>query len=344
MINKEAKRTVNTLAFTLLITTLCSLLFSLVLSYITPFLYKFAAFIAVTVFDCGAMEAKLMAENLFSSMLFTSFLSLIMTVFTLFLPVAFVSKFILRQSFDECACMDGGIAPSVIALFACTQFSASLPSSVATSISTTLFPAIFNAENSGGYVTQASAETGIPDLVVYFLSLCIITPFIEEYVFRGVVFKALRKFGFTFAAIGSALFFGLVHGTVGQMAYAFVTGIILALIYEKTGNIKTCIAIHALNNTYSFVMVDILPKYLDTYLVNAVSEISTLLLAVLAVYGIIVLFSRDRLLCKKGAAAEKGEECIKAEEYPVALQPQLNKLVTIGSVLLVLEFISMAVL
>lgn len=343
-VKKEARGTVNILTFTLLITTVCSLLFNLVLRHILPYFYDGVAFLAEAVFSCGEMEARLMAENLFSSMLFNSFLTLIMTVVTLFLPVAFVSKYILRQSFDECACMDGRLAPSVFALFAATQLASGIVSALADSIAGTLFPAAFTVENTGGYVTHTTSTTGVPDIIVYFLSLCIITPFMEEYVFRGVIFKSLRKYGFTFAAVGSAVFFGLVHGTVGQMVYAFVTGLILALIYEKTGNIKTCIAIHILNNTYSFMMVDVLPKYLDTYLVNAVTNLFDLLLPALAVYGIIVLFSRDRLYEKREKSKECLEICNSAEEYPYVLQPNLRHLITIGSVLLTLEFINVAIL
>ena len=59
-------------------------------------------------------------------------------------------------------------------------------------------------------------------------------PLSEELLFRGILFERLRMaLPFFWAALGSAAFFGLVHGNWAQGIYATLMGLILAWLYEK---------------------------------------------------------------------------------------------------------------
>ncbi|EOP74682.1 CAAX amino protease [Bacillus cereus VDM006] len=79
-----------------------------------------------------------------------------------------------------------------------------------------------------------------------FISACIFAPIMEEVIFRGFFLQRMTfKWGIKRAVIVSSLIFGLGHFDV---VGAFVFGVVMCLLYIKTKNIWTNIAVHALNN------------------------------------------------------------------------------------------------
>ncbi|KEK23630.1 CPBP family intramembrane glutamic endopeptidase [Bacillus gaemokensis] len=79
-----------------------------------------------------------------------------------------------------------------------------------------------------------------------FISACIFAPIMEEVIFRGFFLNRMAfKWGIKRAVIVSSLIFGLGHFDV---VGAFVFGVVMCLLYIKTKNIWTNIAVHALNN------------------------------------------------------------------------------------------------
>ncbi|MDR0944051.1 MAG: CPBP family intramembrane metalloprotease [Ruminococcus sp.] len=74
--------------------------------------------------------------------------------------------------------------------------------------------------------------------ILTFLAIAVLTPIMEEFFFRGLLFKRLRGvMGFIPAALISSLFFGIMHLTPPQIIYTSILGFILAYIYEKKGSI-----------------------------------------------------------------------------------------------------------
>ena len=85
-----------------------------------------------------------------------------------------------------------------------------------------------------------------------FLTIGILAPIAEELVFRGLIFARLKEWMKPWLAmILSALIFGAYHGNIVQFVYAFFMGLILALIYYRTGTLFTCIAAHVVANLWS---------------------------------------------------------------------------------------------
>lgn len=83
------------------------------------------------------------------------------------------------------------------------------------------------------------------------------SPMAEELVFRGMVYRTLRKgFGFAFSAILSAVIFGVYHMDVVQGLYAAAFGVVLAIVYEKTHSIWGSYVLHAAFNTLNYVIVE----------------------------------------------------------------------------------------
>ena len=92
------------------------------------------------------------------------------------------------------------------------------------------------------------------------LGIAIIGPIVEELVFREGIQGSLERSGkpFWLAAVVSALCFGLIHLNPAQIPFAFVMGLILSVIYHKTGNAVVTSIIHILNNSIAVLQMNLL--------------------------------------------------------------------------------------
>lgn len=87
------------------------------------------------------------------------------------------------------------------------------------------------------------------DTILDFIASVILVPLSEELVFRGAVFGELRlKIKPVVAAMLSALIFGLLHGISIHIGYAFICGIVLAMVYHFSGSIWISFIVHAVFN------------------------------------------------------------------------------------------------
>ena len=77
----------------------------------------------------------------------------------------------------------------------------------------------------------------------------LLTPFIEELVYRGIIWYRLRK-GFSplQAAILSSLLFGVAHAQIRQGIYAFIMGSVFAVSYEMTRRFEVPFLLHCTCN------------------------------------------------------------------------------------------------
>ena len=86
---------------------------------------------------------------------------------------------------------------------------------------------------------------GIPMLLVAMIG----APVFEELIFRKFLIDRLLPFGEKAAVIFTALLFGMAHMNAGQFFLAFLLGLLLALVYIRTGNILYTMALHFMINT-----------------------------------------------------------------------------------------------
>jgi membrane protease YdiL (CAAX protease family) len=86
--------------------------------------------------------------------------------------------------------------------------------------------------------------------------VAVVAPMAEELFFRGYFFTALRNWrGLWPAAIITGLVFGAIHAgssPAGFLAPLALLGFLLCLLYERTGSLYPCIALHSLNNSVAF--------------------------------------------------------------------------------------------
>ena len=89
-----------------------------------------------------------------------------------------------------------------------------------------------------------------PSFVSMLLLVGVLVPFIEEIIFRGLVFGWLRKhLRFAYAAPISAVFFATVHGIPELIPALAVMGLVLAAIVERSGSLWPSMIVHGTFNS-----------------------------------------------------------------------------------------------
>ncbi len=88
---------------------------------------------------------------------------------------------------------------------------------------------------------------------------CLAAPFFEELAFRGFVFNALLRYLPVWLAMaGSAVLFGFAHmqpGNAGAIAPLIAAGVVLTLVYYRTGSLIASMVTHAAFNLFTVVLV-----------------------------------------------------------------------------------------
>ena len=149
-----------------------------------------------------------------------------------------------------------------------------------------------------GLTSSYSGETeieGTGDIFMSYLTIAIIPALAEEFAFRGIVMGMLKKYSGALALIVSSAIFGLMHGNIVQIPFAFCGGLVFGFIALKTNSLLPGILIHFFNNGIS-VTLDILQN--ETPLTeNTVNIIFVVLMIVLCILSFI--FIRKIIKTKK---------------------------------------------
>jgi len=81
------------------------------------------------------------------------------------------------------------------------------------------------------------------------LLILVLGPFFEEVLFRGCLYRALRRrFTFWPASVLASLGFAVVHGYLFLFLFVFLMGMVLTVLYERRGNLLAPLTFHILNN------------------------------------------------------------------------------------------------
>ena len=99
-------------------------------------------------------------------------------------------------------------------------------------------------------IERSSSQTGLTPAEL--LAFVVAGPFLEEILFRGLVFRrSLRRMRPILAALGSSLLFGLCHFDIlGSLSFA----LILVGLYVRSNSLWVPIAAHALFNATASLM------------------------------------------------------------------------------------------
>lgn len=91
--------------------------------------------------------------------------------------------------------------------------------------------------------------------VLLFIQIAILPAIFEELFIRKGVYGLLRSKGTIFATIVSALVFATIHLNFSQFIFAFLVGILFAMVREKTGKLYPTIILHFINNGIAIIEV-----------------------------------------------------------------------------------------
>lgn len=176
-------------------------------------------------------------------------LSSVLTIVVLIWPMRMFS---FGQDFKP----SGIVAPVALLAFAgavCGIFSVNIFSEFAD------LPNLFEADMNGMFSTS---------LGVFVIG--VLGPLAEEVVFRaGALGYLLRKGVNAWVAIAfSAFLFGVMHFNPAQIPFAMLIGIVLGIIYYRTGNIILTTIIHVFNNSLACFMANVCPE--DATLVDMI--------------------------------------------------------------------------
>ena len=85
--------------------------------------------------------------------------------------------------------------------------------------------------------------------LITFLVLAVWTPLTEEIFFRGFIFSGLsRSWGAPRAILISGAIFSAFHLIPGVLIPIFITGVLFAWLYHRTGSLWSTVTAHAVQN------------------------------------------------------------------------------------------------
>jgi membrane protease YdiL (CAAX protease family) len=166
------------------------------------------------------------------------------------------------------------------------------------------------------------------------LSIGLFGPFMEEFVFRGVILQSYQRTGRIIGSIVlSSVLFGMIHMNFNQFAYGAAMGIMLALLVEATGSVLTSFIAHAAFNSIEVCMMvfdsDTLQNA-ESYVGQ--SDVRELIKAGLGMYFIIAVIATAIAICVLVKISENEGRLAFMRSIP-SCKKQGYKLVTIPLVI-----------
>lgn len=120
-------------------------------------------------------------------------------------------------------------------------------------------------------------------IIINIICLSFFPAILEEFAFRGVILSALRKYGDAFAIFISAIIFGMIHGNIVQIPFAFTLGLLLGFLVVKTNSLIPSIIVHFINNLLACIYQIVLNNYGE----NTLLVVELVIFSILCLLGII---------------------------------------------------------
>ncbi|QJC50950.1 CPBP family intramembrane metalloprotease [Paenibacillus albicereus] len=121
--------------------------------------------------------------------------------------------------------------------------------------------AVYGTSLLGNTVDNSKTESlkqnaALAGLLIGIVSAGIVSPVYEEIFYRGFIYRWLRtRTGRTGAIVLSSLIFTLAHyPTLNAMPVNFLSGIVLAWTYERTGSVVPGMIVHGAFNTIAVLL------------------------------------------------------------------------------------------
>lgn len=128
------------------------------------------------------------------------------------------------------------------------------------------------------YMNNILAPISQGSILISMLTVGIVAPIAEEFLFRGVIYNTLKKkISIKWTIVIQAILFGVFHGNLVQGTYATLLGLVFGYVTYKTKSLWPAIIMHMANNLTANIVSFVAGEYLG----------GTLLYIVFAVIGAI---------------------------------------------------------
>ena len=140
---------------------------------------------------------------------------------------------------------------------------------------------------------------------IMLLAVMICAPIVEELIFRGFIYSALKKIfnvipkvqtektgivSMIVSAIITSVLFGLYHGNILQALYTGILSLFMVWIFEMSGSLISSVLVHCMFNFSG------MPMY---FLINGIGEVASMVVcSVLSVAVVIVIYR----ICRRKTA------------------------------------------
>lgn len=129
-------------------------------------------------------------------------------------------------------------------------------------ITSNVLMSVLGALRGEPYVNSLDSVLGLPIPLLFFLTV-ICAPIFEELICRKLLLERALPFGELPAILFTSAIFGLLHGNLFQLLYAFLLGVIFSYVYLRTGKLRYSIALHMIINFIGGVLPAIILQSLD---------------------------------------------------------------------------------
>lgn len=239
--------------------------------------------------------------------LFQCAFDIILTIFGMYLPFAFMGKKMQKISrIPDPVPLGKPESPFITFLAVVAGLGLCMIANYVTSF-ITVFMSVFGFKLSS---PDLAMPTGILGVTLTVARIAVVAAVVEELSHRGYVMGNLRKYGDVFAITMSAFVFAFMHGNLIQAPFALVAGFGLGYFSVKTNSLWTGIIIHFCNNLIS-VSVSYLTDIVDENILNAIYGCLIFVLIGCGILCFVVFNSKTKhIVLKKNQTSLSTGECV----------------------------------
>lgn len=183
----------------------------------------------------------------------------------------------------------------------------------------------------------------------YYLDIVLLSPVLEELLFRKMLLDRFRRYGEKLAILVSAVVFAISHLDLHLTVVNLVMGGMLAYVYLRSGRVRYCIFIHAISNFSAAGMMQLLMNRLSAKAFMAMqmedpsmltpevlAELAPLAVYLLIYYALMVVGLVLLVRGRKKAVFEPAEEPLTQKQAVQALFGSVGMPLFIGVALLMI--------
>ena len=161
-----------------------------------------------------------------------------------------------------------------------------------------IFPIIMDNFELRQFFEPAIVDTPttLTNTILLVFALVIAAPLFEEFLFRGIMYDAMKPFGHGIAILSTSILFGLMHSNIRMLFYTTAAGLALGYIRYATNSLFVVTILHLIVNAVAAGLLlilslgDIIGGNLELW--DTISGIYMLSMLVFVVVGLVSFIKR----------------------------------------------------